>query len=141
VEANTPVFGVCLGMQQLNCFFGGRLIQDLPWHPSSPERGMPAHKVRLVDGGQEFEVNGHHHQAVLESMLAPDLRAIAFATSPKAAGFRIVEALCHKQKPIMGVQWHPEDWFDRFCDRNIRSLLSEGKPADPEKNKEKELAL
>ena len=42
---NTPIFGICLGAQQLNVKLGGTLTQDLPFHPASDDRWQPGHEI------------------------------------------------------------------------------------------------
>lgn len=126
VDAKTPIFGVCLGFQQLNVFFGGTLLQDNPYHPNSPERGVAGHTVTTTEGW-EFPVNSHHHQCVTKASLSHDLMQLAKMTGKST----VVEAFQHKELPIVGVQWHPEEWFDDFCDLHIKALLTEGRPALP----------
>jgi putative glutamine amidotransferase len=136
VDAGTPIFGVCLGFQQLNVFFGGKLIQDNPFHAQSTDRGVAAHKV-ITSMGDEFYVNSHHHQCVTRKNLSSELEVLAMSLTGG-----VVESFKHKQLPIVGVQWHPEEYFDSFSDSQIKSLLNDRKPATllpppPKKDKKK----
>ena len=120
-ERELPVLGICRGLQAINVFSGGRLLQDVGGH-ASPRAGTgPAitHPLRVVPGtrlarvlfptnvrGGVLEVNSHHHQAVRPGDLAPGLLACGTASSP--AG-EIVEALeTRSGRFVMGVQCHPE---------------------------------
>ena len=100
-----PVLGICRGMQMLNVFFGGTLVQDLPGH--SQADGLDRlHRVRTARSplanvyDREVIVNSAHHQAA--DRLGSGLRAVQWAVDST------VEAVIHTALPVWGVQWHPE---------------------------------
>lgn len=130
VDNKTPIFGICLGMQMINTFFGGKLVQHIGSHPQSSSRGEKAHKVMPCDSagrvikGEKFEVNSHHHQAVTLDTLSEELIPLYLAgDTEKDRAIGIIEALRHKSLPIVGVQWHYEEWFDQFATEIIYGLL------------------
>ena len=100
-----PVLGICRGMQVLNVFFGGALLQDLPGHSQAAGRDR-LHRVRTAPSplrelyGQDVVVNSAHHQAA--DRLGSGLRAVQWAPDG------VVEAAVHETLPAWGVQWHPE---------------------------------
>jgi putative glutamine amidotransferase len=115
-----PIFGICRGLQAINVFSGGRLVQHVDEHAARPYRGRAAeasyHELTLdpnstlsslLGGADRLEVNSFHHQAVDRDGLAPGLRASGIA--PHAQG-DLVEALeaTDQDKWILGVQCHPE---------------------------------
>jgi gamma-glutamyl-gamma-aminobutyrate hydrolase PuuD len=116
-----PVLGICRGLQAINVFSGGRLLQDVAGHAGPAwGRGVAlTHPLRLVPGtrlarilsptnirGGVVQVNSYHHQAVLPAGLAPGLVAAGTASSP--AG-EIVEAVeTRAGRFVVGVQCHPE---------------------------------
>ncbi len=116
-----PVLGICRGIQSINVFAGGTLLQDVGGHRGPGWRTGPAHvhPIRLLPGsrltrilfptnagGGSLTVNTYHHQAVRRSDLAPGLVPAAVAPSP--AG-EIVEALEGSgPRFVAGVQCHPE---------------------------------
>jgi putative glutamine amidotransferase len=112
VEHQRPVLGICRGIQMINVFFGGGLIQDIPSQLHSPinhDNGDP-HPVHLTDprmraavGAEELRVNSYHHQGVTPDLLAPGLEAVACCAEDG-----LIEAVIHRAHPILGVQWHPE---------------------------------
>ncbi|MDR1979702.1 MAG: gamma-glutamyl-gamma-aminobutyrate hydrolase family protein [Synergistaceae bacterium] len=114
VKAGKPVLGICRGLQVINVFFGGDLIQDLPnanevhrsldfdgdrVHLSSASSGTFLHKLY----GAEFYVNSSHHQAL--GGMGKGMTAIQRAPDG------VVECAAHNALPVVGVQWHPE----RMC--------------------------
>ena len=105
-DAGKPIFGICRGVQILNVFFGGTLIQDLPHHRQIAEQDQFHRVVSRPDTplrrmyGDVFTVNSAHHQAV--DRPGAGLRIDARAEDG------VAEALCHETLPVFGVQWHPE---------------------------------
>lgn len=105
VEAKKPIFGICRGIQLINVFLGGSLIQDIP-SEFGVNHMLVTHHVRQLDGspfaflGEELTVNSTHHQAVRR--LGDGL--VCDAVNEQ----EICEALHHTSLPIWGVQWHPE---------------------------------
>lgn len=115
-----PVLGICRGLQAINVFSGGRLVQHVDHHesPTYPDRAADATrhvlKVRagtrlasILDGSRTLEVNSFHHQAVAPDGLAPGLRATGVAPHD---GGDLVEALeaVDTDRWLVGVQCHPE---------------------------------
>lgn len=115
-----PIFGICRGLQAINVFSGGSLVQHVDEHATRPYRGRAAeaarHRLQLVPGSRlsevlggtdELEVNSYHHQAVDLHGLAPGLRPSGVA--PHAQG-ELVEALegTSPDRWLLGVQCHPE---------------------------------
>lgn len=124
-----PVLGICYGLQSLNVWRAGTLVQHVQ-SPINHEAGktvLRAHKITvaplsrlaailnsggetstpLVSGGLVTEVNSSHHQAA--AIAGEGLRAVA--TCPADA---VVEALegTSPEHFVLGVQWHPERTTD-----------------------------
>jgi putative glutamine amidotransferase len=128
---SVPVLGICRGLQAINVFSGGKLLQDVPSHAGTPYGRGPAHTHFLeiepesklgraissaapegVAGGDpednllELEVNTYHHQAVHHDALAAGLRAVAWSDSEWG---RLVEGLeGSDDRWLVAVQCHPE---------------------------------
>lgn len=116
-----PVLGICRGLQAINVFAGGALIQDVAGHEGPSYGSGPAkqHALRIVPatrlarilqptfaGRRVVTVNSYHHQAVSAAGLAPGLVANALASSP--AG-ELVEGLeAEGERFVVALQCHPE---------------------------------
>jgi putative glutamine amidotransferase len=114
-----PVLGICRGLQAINVFAGGTLLQHVDGHEAVADQGSPqTHRIDVVDGTrlaslldaasdrEPLVVNAFHHQGVLASDLATGLVASAWADS--SAG-PLVEGLeAPGERFVVGVQCHPE---------------------------------
>ena len=114
-----PVLAICHGVQNLNVWRNGTLIQDLKTSVNHrPGREVvEAHAVRLAEGsrlgglmpdgtGAEIQVNSSHHQALRRA--GDQLRVTAI--SPVDGVIEAVE-LDSAEHFVVGVQWHPERTF------------------------------
>jgi putative glutamine amidotransferase len=117
-----PVLGICRGLQAINVFLGGSLLQDVPSHAGIPYGRGQAHVHPIeIDresilgrtlgagaGSDQFSitVNTFHHQAVRDDTLASGLRSSAWAGSEFG---RLVEGFEGTgDRWLMAVQCHPE---------------------------------
>lgn len=110
-KAEKPVLGICRGIQMIDVFFGGTLIQHLPTsHLHNRDEGSPEDKVHLTRAaagsflerlyGARFATNSSHHQAA--DRLGDGLRAVQWSDDG------VIEGIEHESLPVWGVQWHPE---------------------------------
>lgn len=105
-KAVTPVLGICYGMQRLNVYYGGSLLQDIEReYPESIGHNNTKHTVYFthnflsIQKGSLRDVASRHHQAI--ARLADGFEVVA--TAPDG----IIEAIRgHRQQ--YGMQWHPE---------------------------------
>lgn len=115
-----PVLAICYGMQALNVYRGGSLIQDIASQVENSlkhQQGVPlernSHRIEIAAAGilarlttdrevSEVKVNSHHHQAI--SKIGSNLTATAHAEDG------IIECIedTRDDRFVFGVQWHPE---------------------------------
>lgn len=111
LHSGIPILGICRGSQLLNIVANGSLYADIrPDRKKTPNKytALPVKEVKVSSDSQlgecvtphEFTVNSLHNQAVKK--LGDDL----IVTARDADGF--VQAIEHKSRFIVGVQWHPE---------------------------------
>jgi putative glutamine amidotransferase len=119
-----PVLAICYGIQSLNVFLGGTLVQHIStgdistevktaiphWLREQPKGIEFRHAVRIeagsrlarLAGAAEAGVNSSHHQSIREP--GSGLRVTARAPDG------VIEAVEWTDGPqwVTGVQWHPE---------------------------------
>lgn len=111
-----PILAICHGMQTLNVWCGGSLVQHLQTLVDhSPGREIvDAHPVRVAPGSrlaallpssahQQVQVNSSHHQAVKKA----GSNLLVSAVSVNDGVIEAVE-LDSPSHFVVGVQWHPE---------------------------------
>lgn len=125
VKAKKPILGICRGLQILNVYFGGTLIQHLPNYQEHVS-------VNHVDGintikldkdsflyelykKEEITTNSAHHQAIGE--IAKGFRVISKCDE-------VIEAIQHETLPIWAVQFHPERMcFEKANEKTVDGSL------------------
>lgn len=108
VKQKRPILGICKGMQLINVYFGGTIIQHIKESPKHAwDERDKIHSTSLLPGsflsnlyGKSMLTNSAHHQAV--GRLGKNLQAV------QTADDGIIEGIVHNSLPILGVQWHPE---------------------------------
>jgi putative glutamine amidotransferase len=110
-----PVLGICYGLQALNVYRSGTLVQHVESEINhSPGRGVPkAHTVEIepesllaeITGAQKqaIAVNSSHHQSA--DVVGDGLRAVA--RSPVDGVIEALEGTLPGHF-VLAVQWHPE---------------------------------
>lgn len=102
VSARVPVLGVCLGHQSIGQAYGGKVIRA--------ERLMHGRTSPILHGGRgvfaglpsPFEATRYHSLIVERASLPACLEVTAWTAEGEIMG------LAHKERPIEGVQFHPE---------------------------------
>lgn len=128
-ESRLPVLGICFGMQVLNVFCGGTLLQDIETQVKNPikhSQGEPetrnSHRIDIEPGSiisnfavSDVLVNSLHHQAVREP--GKGLRVTARASDG------VIECIEGKDTDhfVLGVQWHPEQTWQH--DNTSKSIF------------------
>jgi putative glutamine amidotransferase len=122
LRRDLPLLAICRGHQVLNVATGGTLIQDIPSqvggalnHDPDTERWQPAHDVRILPGTRLREilgrdriaVNSIHHQSIKTP-------GRGLVVSASAVGDDVIEGIeAPGRRFVLGVQWHPEAFWDQ----------------------------
>lgn len=111
IKKKIPVLGICRGMQFINVYFGGKLVQNIRKECGTcVSHRASLHSVKLLSGeatrclkAASVRVNSYHAQGVHLKTLSPELEFFAVTEDDG-----IVEGLYHPRFPAAGIQWHPE---------------------------------
>src|SRR3989344_6502584 len=99
---------MCRGLQFINVFFGGSLINIKQDYQSKTEHVASNHRINVIDQktakliGRSFDANSYHNNGISDKTLSKDLRA--FAKSEDC----LIEGIYHPKLPIAAIMWHPE---------------------------------
>jgi anthranilate synthase/aminodeoxychorismate synthase-like glutamine amidotransferase len=112
-----PILGVCLGHQAIGQHFGG-IVARAP----EPVHGKPVvidHDGRTIfmDIPNRFSA-GRYHSLIVERTGLPDTLEIS-ASSPDG----LIMGLRHREKPIEGVQFHPESILTEHGRKLLQNFL------------------
>jgi GMP synthase (glutamine-hydrolysing) len=100
LEVNLPILGLCYGHQLLAQLSNGK-VEPATCKEYGIARVKIDKPVGVLEGlGSQEKVWMSHGDTVLS--LPPDFEELAHTENCPVAAFR------HKQKPIYGLQWHPE---------------------------------
>jgi putative glutamine amidotransferase len=126
-KTQKPVLGICYGLQSLNVYRSGSLVQHIESaiNHSAGRAVAKAHSVKIepqsllaeiVGARQTVAVNSSHHQSA--DAVGDGLRVVA-----RSAEDGIIEALegTAPQHFVLAVQWHPE--------RSVQDEAELGEPA------------
>ncbi len=133
IEKDLPILAICRGLQILNVYHGGTLVQHLSSearHCRRLNKAEPVHDVMIepgtvlakVAGTNHWQVNSRHHQAV-------NKMGVGLRVSARDGQDGTIEAMERPDKRfVVAVQWHPEDqiavcpeqlklfqWFAEAC--------------------------
>lgn len=115
--SKVPVLGVCLGHQSIGAVFGGNVIRA-----PEPVHGKTAsirHEGRSIFEGmpQSFQAARYHSLVVEAASLPAELEATAWTPNGLIMGLR------HRERPVVGVQFHPESVLTPEGPRLVRNFL------------------
>jgi anthranilate synthase component 2 len=117
LRAELPVLGVCLGMQGLVSVYGGLVGQVQPAHG---EVALVEHSGTGVFTGipAPFKAVRYHSLAALT--LPAVLAETAWCDGQEG---HVVMGVAHREKPLWGVQFHPESILTEHGERLMRNFL------------------
>jgi putative glutamine amidotransferase len=132
LQRGTPIFGICLGFQQLCVKFGGQLVQNYGFAYSNKGRHEKVDTLKVVSDElykivdevsfkkiKKYEVNSLHHQGCfLKGIEGTSIEALAIEQD-----FKNIE-IAKFSENVYGVQYHPEEINDGLSTLIIKKLLN-----------------
>ncbi len=119
VAKKTPTLGVCLGMQGMAHYFGGRVVRaEVPMHGKT---STITHNEKGVFLGlpQHLEVMRYHSLVAEEKSLPPSLLITA-----RSSDTNEIMGLRHIEYPIEGIQFHPESFATEGGKQMLTNFLN-----------------
>jgi anthranilate synthase/aminodeoxychorismate synthase-like glutamine amidotransferase len=99
---NIPILGVCLGHQTIAAAFGGRIIRAA--EPMHGRTSLVLHDGTGLFAGLPNPLTVcRYHSLVVDPASLPDCLQVT-ARTPDGT----IMAVQHRQRPVIGVQFHPE---------------------------------
>jgi anthranilate synthase component 2 len=116
-ETGLPLLGVCLGHQTIGQAFGGKVVRC--HEIVHGKMGTIHHAGQGVFAGlpSPFLATRYHSLVVDRASLPPGLEVTAWLEDGTIMGLR------HREKPIEGVQFHPESIASEHGHRLLRNFL------------------
>jgi anthranilate synthase component 2 len=122
VPPSVPLLGVCLGHQSIGAAFGGRVSRaPAPMHGKTAKvendgkglfRGLP----------KAFTATRYHSLIVEKEGLPAELEVTAVCEDA-AAKDTLIMGLRHRERPIFGLQFHPESILTEHGKAMIKNFL------------------
>ena len=117
LEARVPVLGVCLGMQGLVSVYGGRVRQIAPAHG---EVAVVTHDGSGVFHGVPNPFKAVRYHSLAAVALPGVLTANAWCETDAGP---VVMGVAHREKPLWGVQFHPESILTEHGEAMVANFL------------------
>tara|TARA_Y100000746_G_scaffold109936_1_gene94128 strand:+ start:2212 stop:2775 length:564 start_codon:yes stop_codon:yes gene_type:complete len=118
--SSVPILGVCLGHQSIGAAFGGTIIKAPEiFHGKLSE--ITHNNKGLFKGIDNPYSVVRYHSLIIEKDSLPDVLQI---TSVLKDNSDIIMAVQHKERPIYGVQFHPESIETDFGKKLIQNFLT-----------------
>jgi para-aminobenzoate synthetase component 2 len=116
-SGKVPVLGVCLGHQAMSIAFGGRVERaPVPMHGKV---SMVSHEgTHLFAGVASVIEAGRYHSLVIP----PDALPEGFVRSAWVADGTVM-GIRHRERPVFGVQFHPESVLTPVGHRLLHNFL------------------
>ena len=117
VPKSIPLLGVCLGHQAIGEAFGGKVIRaEAPMHGKTST--IECNQRDLFAGLPEtFTATRYHSLVVERSSLPAELEITATSGD-------VIMGLKHRERPIFGVQFHPESILTEHGKTMLKNFLA-----------------
>ncbi len=121
---NIPILGICLGHQAFGLINGAEIKRlEVPLHGKTSLLTVENENSVLFQGmPKSFQVMRYHSLYVSDKNLPKELTITAKSDDG------VIMALEHKEKPIYGIQFHPESFFTEYGKDIIKNFIRYTQP-------------
>ena len=119
-SSTVPLLGVCLGHQAIGAAFGGNIIKAPEIFHGKLSK-VKHNKENIFKGIDSPYSVVRYHSLIIEKDTLPEELEI---TGVLEENPEIIMSIKHKQRPIYGVQFHPESIETKFGMELIRNFLA-----------------
>ena len=103
-SSTVPILGVCLGHQAIGVAFGGNIVKAPEIFHGKTSKINHDDSLLFKDIDSPYEVVRYHSLIIEKDSFPHDLKV----TATLVENNNVIMAIQHKEKPIYGVQFHPE---------------------------------
>ena len=147
IVAGKPIVGICRGMQALNIYFGGTMNQHIIGHQQGEDRAATRQPLQFINNDDQIYVNTMHHQSIDEIGAGFNVLGYTqvfmgcYTKSNHIFKWRnynkegniistntikgTIEVIQHEELPIIGFQYHPEEFNCEYAVSKINELLED----------------
>ena len=110
-----PILGICLGMQCINNFFGGKTVRsNYPVHGKTSIFYKKINSKLFLDIPKRFKVARYHSLKI-----EPSKEILITGTTEND----LIMSIEHKTLPIYGLQFHPESFLSEYGNKFIQNFI------------------
>lgn len=118
---HVPVLGICLGHQAIAEACGGRVVRgELPVHGKASS--VRHRREGLFRGCESPFHAARYHSLIVERQSLPQVFRVDAETDDE-----VVMAISHRERPLFGIQFHPESFGTTHGAQLIRNFLEEAR--------------
>lgn len=115
----TPIFGICLGHQSIAQAFGGEVVRAKHMmHGKTSQIKIEAETPIFKDLPKEFRATRYHSLTVKKETLPQNIIPTSYSKDDNE-----IMSLQIKDKPIYGVQFHPESIMSEYGREMLNNFL------------------
>ena len=117
--STVPILGVCLGHQSIGAAFGANIVKAPEIFHGKTSKINHDESLLFADIENSYEVVRYHSLIIDMNTLPEQLKVTATLEDNQ----NIIMAIEHKEKPIYGVQFHPESINTNNGKKLIKNFL------------------
>jgi len=104
-----PLLGVCLGHQSIGQAYGAKIVRADQLMHGKTDKIHHNEGPLLVGLENPFQATRYHSLLIQPDTLPEELEVTAWSIGPD--GQREIMAICHRELPLFGLQFHPESFL------------------------------